>query len=151
MINYRKADIKDISLLVDIRKKQLIDEGIEPNIDIDEELTRYFNDKLADNSLVEWIAEEDNQIIATGAIAFIDFPPTYTNKTGRKGYITNMYTEPTSRGKGIATGMLDRLVNEAKKRNIHKIWLGASKLGRFVYKKYGFQDQDTDVWLELNL
>ena len=103
-MNYRKADIKDISLLVDIRKKQLIDDGIEPNIDIDEELTKYFNSKLADNSLVEWIAEEDNKI--------------------------------------IATGMLDRLVNEAKERNIHKIWLGASKLGRPVYKKYGFQDTD---------
>ena len=148
-MNYRKADIKDIPLLVDIRKKQLIDEGIEPNIDIDEELTIYFNNKLADNSLVEWIAEEDNKIIATAAILFIDFPPTYTNKTGRKGYITNMYTEPNFRGKGIATGMLDRLVNEAKERNIHKILLVASKLGRPVYKKYGFQD--TDEWLELNL
>lgn len=149
MMNYRKADIKDIPLLVSIRKKQLIDEGIEPNIDIDKELMRYFNNKLANNSLVEWIAEENNQIIATAAIAFIDFPPTYTNKTGRKGYITNMYTELTSRGKGIATGMLDRLVNEAKERNIHKICLVASKLGRPVYKRYGFQD--TDEWLELNL
>ena len=148
-MNYRKADKKDIPLLVNIRKKQLIDEGIEPNIDIDEELTKYFNSKLADNSLVEWIAEEDNKIIATAAILFIDFPPTYTNKTGRKGYITNMYTEPTSRGKGIATGMLDRLVNEAKERNINKILLVASKLGRPVYKKYGFQG--TDEWLELNL
>ena len=148
-MNYRKADIKDIPLLVDIRKKQLIDEGIEPNINIDEELTIYFNNKLADNSLVEWIAEEDNKIIATAAILFIDFPPTYTNKTGRKGYITNMYTEPTSRGKGIATGMLDRLVNEARERNINKILLVASKLGRPVYKKYGFQG--TDEWLELNL
>ena len=148
-MNYRKADKKDIPLLVNIRKKQLIDEGIEPNIDIDEELTKYFNSKLADNSLVEWIAEEDNKIIATAAILFIDFPPTYTNKTGRKGYITNMYTEPTSRGKGIATGMLDRLVNEARERNINKILLVASKLGRPVYKKYGFQG--TDEWLELNL
>lgn len=148
-MNYRKVDMKDIPLLVSIRKKQLIDEGIEPNIDIDKELTRYFNNKLANNLLVEWIAEENNQIIATAAIAFIDFPPTYTNKNGRKGYITNMYTEPTSRGKGIATGMLDRLVNEAKERNIHKICLVASKLGRPVYKKYGFQD--TDEWLELNL
>lgn len=148
-MNYRKANRNDISLLVDIRKKQLIDEGITPHIDIDDELARYFNDKLADHSLVEWIAEEDNQIIATGAIAFIDFPPTYTNKTGRKGYITNMYTDPNYRGKGIATGMLDRLVNEAKERNIHKLWLGASKLGRPVYKKYGFQD--TDRGMELNI
>ena len=149
MINCRKANKKDIPLLIDIRKKQLIDEGIEPNIDIDEELTRYFNDKLADDSLVEWIMEENEQIIATGAIAFIDFPPTYTNKTGRKGYITNMYTDPNYRGRGIATRILDRLINEAKERNVHKICLIASKLGRPVYKKYGFQD--ADEWLELNL
>lgn len=149
MMNFRKANIKDIPVLIDVRKKQLIDEGIEPNIDIDEELTKYFNEKLADNSLVELLMEENEQIIATAAIAFIDFPPTYTNKTGRKGYINNMYTDPNYRGKGIATRMLDRLVNEAKERNVNKICLIASKLGKPVYKKYGFQD--SNECLELNL
>jgi hypothetical protein len=38
MLKYRKANIEDIDILIDLRKKQLVDEGIETNIDIDSEL-----------------------------------------------------------------------------------------------------------------
>lgn len=145
---YRTATIDDIEALVKLRKKQLIDEGIEANKDIDEELIIFFRKKLSDHSLVEWLVLDNETIIATAAIVFYDFPPTYTNKSGIKGYITNMYTAPEYRGKGIATSLLDKLVEEAKNRKVEKLWLGASKLGRPVYLKYGFKE--TNEWLELN-
>jgi GNAT superfamily N-acetyltransferase len=63
-------------------------------------------------------------------------------------YITNMYTKENYRGQGIATNLLTKLVDEAKASSISKIWLGASKLGRPVYKKFGFKE--TDKWLEFN-
>ncbi len=137
-MEYRKASMKDIPSLCQIRKQQLMDEGIEPNIEIDSELKKYFSVKLQDGSLVEWLIEVDGTIIATAAIAFMDFPPTYTNKSGIKGYITNMYTAPAYRGQGLATSLLKKLVQEAKNRKVHKLWLGASKLGRPVYRKLGF-------------
>ncbi len=147
-MNNRKATIDDIEVLADLRKKQLVDEGIEANKDIDEELIRFFQQKLTDNSLVEWVVEEEGKIIATAAIVFYEFPPTYTNKSGIKGYITNMYTDPAYRGRGIASSLLDTLVDEARQRKVEKLWLGASKLGRPVYLKYGFKE--TNEWLELN-
>ncbi len=137
-MEYRKASMKDIPSLCQIRKQQLMDEGIEPNIEIDSELKKYFSVKLQDGSLVEWLIEVDGTIIATAAIAFMDFPPTYTNKSGIKGYITNMYRAPAYRGQGLATSLLKKLVQEAKNRKVHKLWLGASKLGRPVYRKFGF-------------
>lgn len=146
---YRKATLEDTGKLVEIRKKQLIDEGIEPNINIDEELTDFFKEKLADDSLIEWIVEDNGEIIATAAIAFYQFPPTYTNKTGWKGYITNMYTRNDYRKQGIATLLLDKLVEEAKIRNVNKLWLGASELGRPVYEKFGFRQ--TGVWLDMDI
>lgn len=146
---YKKATSEDTDKLVEIRKRQLIDEGIEPNINIDEELTGFFNQKLADDSLIEWIVEDNGEIIATAAIAFYQFPPTYTNKTGWKGYITNMYTRDDYRKQGIATLLLDKLVEEAKRCGVKKLWLGASKLGRPVYEKYGFKD--TGEWLDMNI
>lgn len=147
-MNNRKATINDIEVLADLRKKQLMDEGIEANKDIDEELIRFFQQKLTDNSLVEWVVEDEGKIIATAAIVFYEFPPTYTNKSGIKGYITNMYTDPAYRGRGIASSLLDTLVDEARERKVEKLWLGASKLGRPVYLKYGFKE--TNEWLELN-
>lgn len=39
---YRKANICEIEQLSELRKRQLVDEGIEPNIDIDLELKAFF-------------------------------------------------------------------------------------------------------------
>lgn len=146
---YRKAGLSDVEILVELRKQQLVEEGIDPNIDIDYELISYFNDALRNGSLVEWVVEDDNRIIATAAIAFHQFPPTYTNKSGKKGYITNMYTKDEYRGKGIATALLNKLAAEAEAKGVSKLWLGASKMGRPVYEKFGFQA--SNEWLEMNL
>jgi len=146
---YHKATSKDIDTLVKIRKKQLIDEGIKPAINIDKELFDFFHTKINDGSLVEWVVEDGEEIVATAAIIFYQFPPTYTNKTGWKGYITNMYTSDTYRKRGIATTLLEKLVAEAKSRNIKKLWLGASYLGRPVYERFGFKD--TGEWLDMTI
>jgi len=146
-LKFRKATIMDMDDLIGLRKKQLVDEGIEPNIDIDAELQDFFNNKLSDGSMIQWLVEEKDEIIACGAMIIYEFPPTYTNKSGKKAYITNMYTKENYRGQGIATHLLTKLVDAAKDSGITKIWLGASKLGRPVYKKFGFQE--TDEWLEL--
>lgn len=71
---YRKASSVDTGKLVEIRKQQLIDEGIEPTIDIDDELMDFFENKLADGSLIEWVVEDNNEIIASAAIVFYQFP-----------------------------------------------------------------------------
>ncbi|GKU27507.1 GNAT family N-acetyltransferase [Clostridium folliculivorans] len=146
---YRRANISEIKQLSELRKKQLVDEGIEPTIDIDEELSIFFHNKFNDGSLIQWVVEDNNEIIATAAVVFYDFPPTYTNKSGKKGYVTNVYTKDNYRGGGIATTLLNKLVEEAKMAGVAKLWLGASKLGRPVYKRFGFKENDS--WLELNL
>ena len=139
---YRKATLNDLSALCQIRKKQLIDEGIEPSVSIDSELTAYFRTQMENGTLVEWLAESEEKIIATAAIAFISFPPTYTNKSGIKGYITNMYTDPACRGQGIAAKMLTLLCREARERNVQKIFLHASDMGYSVYERCGFKTAD---------
>ena len=47
-----------------------------------QELERYFTDKLKDGSLIEWLLVDNETVIATAAIVFMEFPPTYTNPLG---------------------------------------------------------------------
>ncbi|RLL48411.1 GNAT family N-acetyltransferase [Oceanobacillus piezotolerans] len=151
-MKYRKANINDIDKLVDLRKKQLVDEGIEPNINIEKELSVFFKNKLSDGTLIQWLVEdmeEDERIIACGAVIFYEFPPSYTNRTGKKAYIANMYTDENYRGQGIATTLLTKLMNEVKLSGVSKVFLGASKMGRPVYKKFGFRE--TEEYLELDI
>ena len=148
-LKYRKANIGDIEKLAYMRKKQLIDEGIKPDEDIDRELSIFFKDKLTDGTLIQWVVEDNEEIIACGAVLFYDFPPSYTNKTGKKAYISNMYTIESYRGQGIAKKLLTKLVEEAKISGISQIWLRASQMGKPVYEKFGFKG-NTD-YMELNM
>jgi len=148
-MNYRKADINDLDLICEIRKKQLIDEGLEPSVNIDNELHDYFRKQFEDDSIVEWFALEEGEVIATAALLFLPFPPSYTNRLGIRAYVTNMYTAKDYRRKGIAGELLNILFDEAKSRGVHKIFLSASKMGKSVYLKAGFTE--TGNWLEKDI
>lgn len=147
-MEYRIATENDIDALCELRKKQLIDEGTTPDVNIDEELHEFFRRRFKNNEIVEWLLEDGGEIVATCAILFYEFPPSFTNKTGIKGYITNVYTKPELRKRGIATKMLGFLTEEAKKRGVKKLLLAASDLGRPVYKKFGFIE--ASEWLKLD-
>ena len=136
----RKATLEDVPKLISLRKKQLIDEGSQATEDIDSELHEFFLNKMTDNSMIELVAEVDNEIVATTAIIVYDFPPSFSNKTGRKGYIASVYTKPEYRRQGIATTLVNRVVVICKERGITKFFLHASDLGKRVYLKCGFED-----------
>ncbi|MBQ9058432.1 MAG: GNAT family N-acetyltransferase [Atopobiaceae bacterium] len=120
-MHYRTATPADIPEMSRLRQLQLIDEGVEPTCNIEAELERWFTHAFNSESFVQWLAEDESHIVATAAIVFYDFPPVWDNPSGRKGYITNMYTSPEYRGQGIASSMLERLAQEAQAQNVSKL------------------------------
>lgn len=142
----RLAVVTDIAELIKLRKQQLIDEELPPiyNIDnnIDKQLADYFKSAIADGSFIAWVMESDGEIIATSGVCFYSLPPNFSNPTGRTAYITNMYTKPEFRCRGIATELLNAVIDEAKSRGYKVIRLHASEYGKSIYKKAGFADSD---------
>jgi GNAT superfamily N-acetyltransferase len=149
----RLAITSDVSVLVELRKQQLIDEGLPPisNIDtnIDKQLADYFTSAIADGSFISWVMENDGEIIATSGLCFYLLPPNYSNTTGRTAYITNMYTKPEHRRKGIAAELLNMVIEEAKSRGYRVIRLHTSEYGTSIYVKAGFTDSDGYMALRL--
>ena len=145
----RKATVNDAKLLSEVRKLQLIDEGIDPNCDIDSELSAFFKKWLESEDFIQLIAEEDRKLLSTAAVIYYDLPPSFTNKIGVRGYVTNVYTAPEHRRKGLSKMLLTKLLDDARSRGIKKLWLGASKLGRPLYEKLGFIQQES--YMELTL
>ncbi len=148
-MKFRRAELADIPLLSEIRKIQLQDEGMPPVSDMDQELYRYFKEKMEQGDLVQWIAEEEGELVATGAIIFMDFPPNFFDVSGRKGYIANMYTADAYRGRGLAGQILERLEAEAKERGVVNLLLFASEAGRRAYVKSGFKE--TSIFMDKDL
>ena len=150
MITYRTAAPADIPDLIRLRKAQLADEGQDiHSMDIDSEMLRYFTDQFATGNFTEILACDGDEIVATGAVVFFDFPPSYTNAEGRRAYIANMYTAAPYRGRGIATEILLKLRDLATARGIDKFFLIASSQGKPVYKRIGFDEDPT--WLTMSL
>jgi ribosomal protein S18 acetylase RimI-like enzyme len=140
-MNKRKADVNDIPTLVILRKRQLIDEGEElPSASsYDQQLTDYFTSSISDGTFVSWVIEDDSVIVATSGLCFYSLPPSFSNPSGRNAYITNMYTKPEYRRRGIATELLDMVITEAKERGYTVARLHTSEHGRSIYQKAGFK------------
>lgn len=141
-MEFRLASREDMGILIDLRKLLLIEEGQVISSNIDEELKVFFENQFSSGQLVQWLIEDKGAVLATGGIQFIAFPPSYSNPTGIRGYILNMYTSPKSRGQGLAKQLVERLLAEAQERNVHHIFLLSSPMGKPVYKKIGFNEND---------
>ena len=139
-LSFRRASAEDVDQLVELRIRQLLDEGYPESRDIREDLSTYFSKSLENGSLICWVGVTDEVIQATAAICFYQLPPTFSNPSGRIAYITNMYTDPLYRRRGTALQLLEKLVLEARALNYAGVRLHASELGRGVYKRAGFVD-----------
>lgn len=142
-MNLRKATFSDVELLTTLRLEQLVDEKLPTNIDIEQQVKTFFGKQLTGADFAQFlISNDDGIVMATGAIIFYPFPPSQYNPSGIRGYIANMYTRKAYRGHGYAKIIMDHLIEEAKKRQVTKLFLYSSEMGRPVYKKYGFIEVD---------
>jgi len=148
-MEFRKATEVDIDQLVRLRIKQLVDEGYPETNDIRKDLERYFSESLENGSLVCWVGIVNDTIVSTAALCFYRLPSTFSNPSGRIAYVTNMYTAGAYRRQGIASYLLQTLIEEARDLNYTSIRLHASSHGRGIYEKVGFSDTDGFMGMRL--
>lgn len=141
-MNYRKATIEDVKHLAELRKKQLIDEGCYAENDIDEELEDFFSAGIRDNTLIVWLAIKEETIVGTAGVCFFSYPPSFTNTTGKIAYITNVYTRNEFRKQGIATKLLEFIMQEVENAGCKFARLHASSDGKKLYERIGFSDAE---------
>ena len=145
-MNYRNAVLNDIPKLSELRVYMLNDEKTYSN---------KFNKLLLDNTeqfLIDGfenknidiiVALDNHEIIAMGCVNYFCFPPNDWCPSGKTAYIGNMFTCIDYRKRGIATKILNLLVEKAKNRNCERILLNTSEMGKELYKNIGFDFSPT--------
>ena len=150
-MEYRLATLEDIPEMCRLRTLQLIDEGEDEPVDVTAEMADFFRRKMEEGSFVQYMLEDDDgKIIATAGILYMECTPGFHCRDGVRGYITDMYTAPEYRRRGIATHMLGMLRDDAVSRKVRRIMLGASVYGMPVYRKFGFRDIDDWMYMDLD-
>ncbi|CAL1521333.1 GNAT family N-acetyltransferase [Chitinophaga sp. MM2321] len=153
MITYRKADIRDISQVTHLRLQFL--KEVYPKADLSQDsvlidqLTAYMSEHLPKGDFVNWFAEHTGKAVASAGIVFYNQPPLYHNMEGKVAYILNVYTLPHYRRKGIAKVLLDKIMEEARQRNVGKVSLHTSADGRALYEQLGFLASDSEMTFQL--
>jgi GNAT superfamily N-acetyltransferase len=145
----RRATANDAEVLTRLRLDMQTELGNAHATQWAEVNQSYFERKMASEDFVAFVAEDGREIVATSGIVVYEAPPTGGNPTGIEGYIMNMYTAPEYRGKGLAGALLDRLVEYVRARGGRRLWLRTSEMGRGVYARAGFRENEDYMQLRL--
>jgi putative acetyltransferase len=92
-------------------------------------------------SISFWTAREDGNLLGCGALKLLASPI----GTERHGEIKSMRTTATVRGRGVATLMLGHILEDARKRNLERVFLETGTEDYFaparrLYGRHGFTE-----------
>ncbi|ORX86235.1 N-acetyltransferase GCN5 [Anaeromyces robustus] len=137
-IEYRRLKEKDLDIFIDMRIRQLREEGATEDIDLRPNLKDYYKRHLADGTFVSWLAVNGEKIIGTSGMSFVEKPPYFSCPTGKIGLLSSMFTDKNYRRKGIAKELLSRVVADAKAYGCGCVQITASNMGVLLYTNFGF-------------
>lgn len=148
-IEYKRLTEKEMNTFIDIRIRQLREEGAKEEIDLVPALKQYYSRHMSDGSFVSWLAFDSEEIIGTSGMSFVEKPPYFGCPSGKMGLLSNMYTNPNYRRKGIAKKLLSLVVNDARKYGCGVIQITASDIGVKLYTDFGFVHNDNFMYYKL--
>lgn len=102
--------------------------------------------KLQANQYFGWLALDRERVVAGIGMMAIDWPPHPRHLEPLRGYLLNVFTEPTYRRRGIARRLVVRAVEEAKERGLHLVTLHATPMGKPLYAELGFAGTNEMQW-----
>ena len=146
----RSARPSDIDQLVDMRW-DFTYEGKEPVPDRDPSYDgaarAFLNGAIARNSWEIWVAEMDGRLVSHAFVALIDKVPRPGQTHSRIAYLTNVYTLPDYRGRGIGARVVQRAQDAAQLQAVELMIVWPSDESVDFYAREGFMaPKDLLVW-----
>ena len=154
----RAAALGDIPTLVDHRRRMFEDIDAaqsmhyrQDDLDrLDEDYEHFLQNAVQDETLRAWVAEVGGEIVASGAVSVLAWPPCPGLRPGWAALLHSMYTAPKYRRQGIGRSIVEAAISFCKARGCRCIMLGArgSDAGRHLYETIGFRPSEN---MRLNL
>ena len=142
MITYQKLTKAQLDTFIQMRIRQLREEGATEDIDLIPALLDYYDRHMADGTFVSWLAMDGDKIVGTSGMSFVEKPPYFSCPSGRIGLLSSMFTDPDYRRMGIAKELLSRVVEEARNYGCGCVQITGSDMGVLLYTDFGFKKND---------
>ncbi|MCR5390391.1 MAG: GNAT family N-acetyltransferase [Lachnospiraceae bacterium] len=137
-IEYKKLSEKELPVFIQMRIRQLREEGATEDLDLIPALQDYYKRHMADGTFVSWLAMDGDKIVGTSGMSFVEKPPYFSCPSGKIGLLSSMFTDPDYRRMGIAKELLSRVVKEARDYGCGTVQITASDMGVLLYTDFGF-------------
>ena len=148
-ITYKKLTVNDLDVFIKMRINQLREEGAKEDINLEAALKDYYLRHLSDGTFISWLALDNDRIIGTSGMSIVEKPPYFGCPSGKIGLLSNMFTDPSYRRKGIAKTLLSKVIDEAKTQGCGTVQITASNMGVLLYSDYGFEKNENFMQFKL--
>ena len=139
----RRATASDLATLVAHRRAMFFALGGHGERELaasDAPYRRWIRGRLATRRAIGLVATRPGLgIVGSAVMWFREDQPRPGVRRLRVPYLMSVYVEPRSRGGGVATALTERLVAEAARLGYPRVVLHASRFGRSVYGRLGFE------------
>jgi GNAT superfamily N-acetyltransferase len=95
--------------------------------------------RLQDGRYFGYIAEQEGAAAGGIGLMIIDWPPHPSHpQEDKRGYVLNVFVEPSHRGRGLARTLMQLGEAEIARRGVSFAILHATRMGRPLYEKIGW-------------
>lgn len=151
-MNFRIAGNEDLLQLAELRWDFRTEDGELPAVGKPEFIdacTAFMKRGLNSGYHVYWIAEQRGEIASQIFVHKIDMVPRPCRIEDQFGYITNNYTRPAYRNRGIGSELMKRVIDWAKDSDLELLIVYPSERAVSFYQRAGFQAENEVMELRL--
>ncbi|MEP3274780.1 MAG: GNAT family N-acetyltransferase [Stappiaceae bacterium] len=142
MLLFRSIEPSDHSLICRHRVAMFADGGKRAESELaemDKNFRQWLVPRLSDGTYFGFVAEDRKRAVAGIGLMELSWPPHPLHmKDDRRGYVLNMFVEPSHRRQGIARELMKQAEQAFNERGIRYAILHATADGRAVYEKFGW-------------
>ena len=142
-ITIREAELSESAIILHHRRSMFRDmgEGTVEELDRMVDLARpWLARALADGSYRHWLAlDATGRVAGGGGVLLCPWPASPQDPCTQRAVILNVYTEAEFRKRGIAQQVMLTILAWVEEQGLRAANLHASKEGRSLYEKLGFE------------
>lgn len=145
-MNIRKAVLEDVPVLVKLRM-DFLTSYVKPMTEeesriIEEQLFIYFQKHIPLGDFIAYLCEINDKPVSVAFLTISEKPPNLNFITGKTAMIHNVFTYPEYCRRGIASKLLQLLIEEARQQKVSSVELLATEAGKPLYRKLGFTEAE---------
>jgi GNAT superfamily N-acetyltransferase len=141
-VSFRLAAEDDLAALAINRWRLRVEEDGEPTgvapADFYRRCEGFLREALRSGAWAFWLAEAEGRVIANACVQVVPKLPRPGRFDDAIGYLTNVYTDPAWRGRGVGTTLLARVIEWARDRDLERLVVWPSERSRTLYARAGF-------------